>query len=167
MRQRKCAIALSLAVAWSQTACGSDDDPGGGGAGTASENNVKVAELCMAKGACGGDPIGTWELLTACVTPPADGFDCANGLATAHGKASGTLTIGSSSFSMMLDTDISQCGDVDSGSDRAGGSVLISGSSLTLGVRQLEFCVDGNTLWLNDAAAVYPELQVLGFLRAE
>jgi len=143
--------------------CGSD-----GSSGSSSSNgNVNVEAMCSVPRACGGDPTGTWELVEGCVEPPPGGFECESGLTTAHGSATGTFTFGAGSFDSTVDSEMRQCGWVDSSGDGAGGSWAVSGDVIDLGgVRPLEFCVEGDTLWLVDSTAEYPDLVVMRLERS-
>jgi len=147
------------------TACGGDkSEPAS--EGTDAENNVEFSESCPAPAACGGDPTGNWTLTAGCVNPPDDGFQCADGLVTARGKASGLLYLDGTSMTYRVDLELDQCGRIDRGPDgTTGGGYEVTGSSFSLGVDTVDFCVDGDTLRLMVPSAMYPNLSVLQLTR--
>jgi hypothetical protein len=74
--------------------------------------------------------------------------------------------LGASDYSIDLDSELRQCGWIDGSSSGASGSYTLSGNTLMLGPsRTLTFCVEGDTLWLREAAAEYSDLTVLRLRR--
>jgi len=159
-----------MALGAATVACSDDDASGGpGGSGGAGQNggNVAFAEVCTPPADCGGDPVGSWTLRDACVQPPEGGFHCTDGLQTARGTTKGTLTLGTSDYSMNTDSKLHQCGWIDGSGDSASGSVMMTGNVLNFGgVREVTFCVEGDSLWFYDPAAAYSDLTVMHFTRA-
>ena len=150
-------------------ACSDDEASGGpGGSGGGSNGgNVAFAEVCAPPPDCGGDPTGSWTLVDACVQPPTGGFHCTDGLRTAHGTTEGTLTLGTSDYSMDTDSELHQCGWIDGSSNGASGSVVLTGNVLNIGAeREFTFCVEGNSLWFYDPVAAYSDFTVMHFTRA-
>jgi len=162
-------VPIVMALGATAVACSDDDASGGGGSGGAGQNggNVKFAEVCAPPPDCGGDPMGSWTLVDGCAQPPAGGFHCTDGLRTARGTIEGTLTLSTGEFNMNTDSELHQCGWIDGSGDSASGPATITGNVLSLGsVRDVTFCVDGNSLWFYDQAAQYSDLTVMHFTRA-
>lgn len=158
--------AITCCAVWF-SGCGGDDSPGGGAGAPANGNNVTFAEACTVPPACGGDPTGEWTLVDGCVEPPPEGFECAEGVRMGRGKAEGVYSFEAGNYSLDLDSELRQCAWIDGSADGGSGSYTIEGSTLTLGGgRTLSFCVEGDTLWLHDAAAEYSDLTVLRLRRA-
>jgi hypothetical protein len=160
------AVVASLSVCVS--GCGDDDSSSGGGAGTtANGGNVSFAETCPTPPTCGGDPTGEWTLVDGCVEPPPEGFECAEGVRMGRGTAEGVFRFDNGSYSIDLDSELRQCGWIDGSSEGASGSYTLTGNALMLGpTRTLAFCVEGETLWLHDAAAENSDLTVLRLRRS-
>jgi hypothetical protein len=157
---------ISVLASW-LSGCGDDASSPSGGAGTAGNgNNVTFAETCTAPPTCGGDPTGEWTLVSGCVEPPTEGFECAEGVRLGRGNAEGTYSFGASAYSSDLESELQQCGWFDGSSSGSSGSYTITGSTLSLsGLRTFSFCVEGDTLWLHETAAEYSDLTVLRLRR--
>jgi len=168
MVRRFVVVPIAMALGAAAVACSDDDASGGpGGSGGSVGQNGGNVEVCAPPPDCGGDPIGSWTLVDACVQPPAGGFHCTDGLQTARGTTEGTLTLGTSDFDMDTDSELRQCGWIDGSSNGASGSVTVTGNVLSLGsIRDVTFCVEGDSLWFYDPAAIYRDLTVMHFTRA-
>ncbi len=134
-------------------ACGS-----GSASGTSTTDGaVDVATSCPAVAACGGDPTGTWDVVHGCAEQ--DTAACATG---GSGSIKGHFTIQNGTYDLELDTKVTACGTTDSGSDGAGGSATVSGSTITFGGGDnYMFCVQGTTLYLLRSGAKAPKLSVI------
>jgi len=164
-------VPIVMVLGAAAVACSDDDASGGpggsGGSSGSNGGNVAFAEVCTPPPDCGGDPTGSWTLVDACVQPIAGGFQCADALRTARGTTEGTLTLGTSDYSMDTDSELRQCGWIDGSSSGASGSVVLMGNVLTIGAdREITFCVEGESLWFYDPAAEYSDLTVMHFTRA-
>ena len=73
----------------------------------------------------------------------------------------------SGSYSLDTDAELRHCGWVDGSSRGAGGTYTIMGNTLVFGTRNVEFCVEGDTLWLWDMAAVHPDFSVFELVSAD
>ncbi len=158
---RSCFLSITaLLAACSLCSCfggGRDSSESGGG----SARGVSIADSCTPPPDCGGDPTGTWEVMGGCAEAPPMGFECAEGV-NGGGTASGSYTIGETGYDYDLDTELRQCGWIDSGGEGSSGSLVIDGNTLQLGGdRSLTFCVEGDTLWLYEPARHYPDLTVM------
>lgn len=139
---------------------GSDRENGSGQGGAAS--GVEFADTCTAPPDCGGDPMGRWEVVSGCTETPAAGFECDEALQTGRGTVSGTYTLEEGSYDYDIDTEMRQCGWIDSGGEGSSGSLVVSGNTLELGgTRTVTFCVEGDTLWLYEQGLEYPDLTVM------
>jgi hypothetical protein len=135
---------------------GSDDESSSADDG----HNVDFAVSCSLPVACGGDPIGEWNVVGGCVEPSGEDFDC-DWEATAYGTITGTVEISSGGYSLDTDAELRHCGWVDGSGRGVGGSAVVMDNTIVLADRTLAFCVEGDTLSLWDMAAVYPSFSVL------
>ena len=149
-------------------ACACDDGGGGGPAGAAPTTGVVLREMCDLPPDCGGDLYGTWEVVGGCAQAPASSFECDSALTSGSGSVEGRFTFEEGGFDSELDTELRQCGWISDSGSGSSGSLAVDDNALTLGGdRALTFCVEGDTLWLYEASARFPDLAVLRLQRAE
>jgi len=152
---------LPLTAACLLYGCYGGDRENGSGQGGGS-NAVAFADTCTAPPDCGGDPTGTWEIVGGCTETPEVGFECDEGVRTGRGTVTGTYTIEEGSYDYDIDTEMRQCGWIDSGGEGSSGSLVISGNTLEIGgTHTVTFCVEDDTLWLYEEAREYPDLTVM------
>lgn len=154
---------VSIAALFLCVACSGDDEDGNGDSND--RGNVDFSESCGIPSACGGDPTGSWDLVSGCIQPTSEDFDC-DWEQTAWGEVEGTLDFDTGSYSLETDAELHHCGWIDGSSRSSGGSVTIMQSTLVAGERTFEFCVEGDTLRLWDMAAVHPDFSVLELTRS-
>jgi hypothetical protein len=151
-------VSVVVATLVASFACSSSDS----GGGAAANGTVSFASKCEVPPSCGGDPTGNWRFARGCVEPPPQGFECAEGVSNGRGTMTGTYTFGASGFNYDTDSELRQCGWVDSSGRGNGGGLEIDGNRMILGGTQtFTFCVEGTTLWLYAEGANYPDLHVL------
>ena len=153
----------SIAALLLCTACSGDDEDDGN---SNDQGNVDFSESCGIPAVCGGDPTGSYDVVSGCVQPTTKDYEC-NWEETAWGDVVGTVTFQSGSYSLDTDAELHHCGWVDGSSRGAGGTYTITGNTLAAGMTTFEFCVDGDTLWLWDTAALSPDFSVLELARNE
>ena len=161
MSKRSPSALASVAVFLLCTACSGDDENDGS---SNDQGNVDFSESCSIPSVCGGDPTGSYRVVAGCVQPTTKDFEC-DWEQTAWGEVEGTVTIGSGSFSLDTDAELHHCGWIDGSSRGTGSSATIMGTTLVAGERTFEFCVEGDTLWLWDMAALHPDFSVLELAR--
>jgi hypothetical protein len=151
-------VSVVVATMVTSFACSSSDS----GDGAAANGTVSFASKCEVPPSCGGDPTGHWRFARGCVEPPSQGFECAEGVSNGRGSMTGTYSFETSGFNYSTDSELRQCGWIDSSGRGNGGSLEIDGNRMILGGSEtFTFCVEGTTLWLFDAEAEYPSLRML------
>jgi hypothetical protein len=143
------------------SACSGDDEDDGN---SNDQGNVDFSESCMIPAVCGGDPTGSWDVAAGCVQPTTKDFEC-DWEKTAWGEVEGTMTLSAGSVSLDTDAELHHCGWIDGSSRSSGSSATVMGTTIMAGERTFEFCVEGDTLWLWDMAALSPDFSVLELAR--
>lgn len=173
-----------VAALWFALAgCGGGEGESESEAEAEAESEGEATPEECALDACGGDPTGTWSVLTWCQGGFAYDGPCAGTACAWDDGVSGTLTLADGG---LFEVDVVRagdavctvptacdpslaCGDVEvepyvcaAGEDasscectqtvestwQGSGSWATDGNSLTIGACPVDFCVDGDTLWL-------------------
>jgi hypothetical protein len=114
------------------------------------DGNVSFAAQCEFS-ACGGDPVGSWSYVSACVENyDGSDVDCSS----PKGDISGTLEISESSHSLSRLYELVECGFFSESSLDGSGSADVSNGTLTLGGDSFEFCVDQDRLHLRQVSSI-------------
>ncbi len=130
-------------------------------------SNVQFAEpTCPSPGACGGDPRGTWTIVSGCTQPSSAGW-CSTAVASGNGTVSGTYRISDGGYTFEQEREVVACGRRAGHSGSISAPCTISGSRLVFeSGGGVDFCVQGDTLYIIDVSATYPDLAVVKLARA-
>ena len=128
-------------------------------------SNVEfAAATCSSPGACGGDPRGTWTIVSGCTQSPA-GW-CAGAVENGSGTVSGRYLIGDGGYTFQQDRELLACGRRRGTGESTSAPCTITGSRIVFASGGgVDFCVQGDTLWIIDTNATYPELAVVNLTR--
>jgi hypothetical protein len=98
--------------------------------------------------------------VAGCAQGPAELFECA-GPYSGSGTIEGTVTVSDGGYEYDIDTELRQCGWIDSSGRGGSASLTVEGNTLVLGGdRTLVFCVEEDLLWLYEEGVTYPDLTV-------
>jgi hypothetical protein len=108
------------------------------------EDTVHAAESCPVMG-CGGDVVGEWDIVGACVIAE----DCSD----ESGTVSGTFSFTADGYSYESLIETTGCGFINESSSSGGGSYRAEGNFLypATGDEPIyEYCVDADVMELTD-----------------